>query len=133
MGLDGVFGLRHFLELSFLVMGAMGSENVEIELLVDLREFTPGSLGEQVVSHVREDTEVAGGMFRESGHNFWCHEIGLTSLSKNVLEPVEQITGREVIQRKPGTDTAGDGQQFGAAKAICQPAVTAEDNGENRA
>lgn len=133
MGLDGVFGLRHFLELSFLAMGAMSREDIEVELLVDLREFTPGSLGEQVVSHVREHSEVAGRMFSESGHDLWGHEIGLTSLSKNVLEPVEQITWGEVIQRKPGTDTAGDGQQFGAAKAICQPAVPAEDDGENGA
>ncbi len=46
MGLDGIFGLRHFLELSFLAMSAMSREDIEVELLVDLREFTPGSLGE---------------------------------------------------------------------------------------
>jgi hypothetical protein len=104
---------------------------LEVELLVELSEFFAGSEGEELAGHDGEDPEISGGVFDESGHEFCGHEVGVSGLVEDMVEPVEEFFGGEVVEAESDSDATGDGEEFLATELLDEAAITGEDDGQD--
>ena len=59
--------------------------------------------------------------------------MGFPACSRTWLEPLEQLLWGEVVEVEADADAGGDGQELVAAKLLCEPGVTAQDDGEDGA
>jgi len=63
---------------------------------------------QQIVAHVHEQAEVAGGVLAEGLQKRWVHELGITSHLEQVVQTLEQLGGSQGFGAQSRPDAAGD-------------------------
>jgi hypothetical protein len=117
----------------FELGSGLRGEDFEVELLIDLAELAMDGEGEQLVAEGSEDAQIASRVLGEGGLDLRGQQVRIAGLGQGMLEPVEQLFGREVVERQADADAAGDGQQLVAAELLSEAGIAAEHDGENRA
>lgn len=82
------------LSASFGRIGILGdevAEGLEVELLVEARQVSVGSDGQQLVSEVHQDAVSAGGVIGEGGLELGGHQRGVAGGLEQVVEAGEQL------------------------------------------
>ena len=72
-------------------------------------------------------------MLGEGRHEFGRHELRVAGRVERVSQPVEQFRRGQIVQGEADADAAGDGSMVSRAKALDEPVVAGEDDGEDGA
>jgi hypothetical protein len=61
-------------------------KHIQVQLLIELREFTLGTHGQQFCGHGGEDAVVAGGVIAQGMAQLRGHQTGIAGISKKMLQ-----------------------------------------------
>jgi len=115
------------------IHGGLHVKGLEEELFLDLRNFTTHGQYEQFISHVHQESIIAGSMFTKGVLNWGIHKTRIADLCQQVGKAVAQLLGCGRFQAQTRVDVTGDGQQIGMMEAVSQTAVSGQDNEEDGA
>ena len=105
----GSFTLCHKIAARHKVSPAqifMGSGSCEI---INLLAFLVKGGSQQIVGHVHEQAEVAGGVLAERLQKRRVHELGITGHLEQVVQTLEQLGRGQGFGAQSRPDAAGDG------------------------
>jgi hypothetical protein len=96
---------------AFLEAGRLGihGKDFKEKLFIDLFTFLVKSSSQQIISHVHEQAQVAGGMFAKRLQKRRVHQFGITSRFKQVVETVEQFGRGQGFGAQSRPDATGNG------------------------
>ncbi len=117
------------------LFGGLGiqGKDFEVEFFVDLLAFLVTGGGQQIVGHIHEQAQVAGGVFAERLDQRGAQELGVAGGFEQVVEAFLQLLGRQSFQAQAAADAAGDGQQLGLFQPGGQALVAGQDDGQDGA
>jgi hypothetical protein len=96
----------------------MQGEELKIELLIDLIAFLLRGGDQQIVRHIHEQAQIAGGMLAEGLDECGRQEVGVASGFEQVLQMILEFLGGQWVQTQTTANAAGDGQQVGTFEAV---------------
>jgi len=127
-------GMDVFWESSFpqraRFWGLLFSKGLQIKLVIEFGELAFCGDGEELVSEIHEDAEVAGRMLGQGGLEVGSHERRIACGIQEMVEAGEEFLAGSIVEKEPATDAAADGKQSGVPEALREALVTAKDNAE---
>ena len=108
-------------------------KDFEVEFFIDLLAFLLRGGGQQVVGHIHEQAQVAGGVFAEGLDERGAQELGIAGGFEQVVEAFLELLGGQGFRAQAAADAAGDGQEVGFFQAAGQALIAGQDDGEDGA